>query len=137
MDEIRAKVRLRNAIDEALARHGRLPAGQIRTYEANAVVDANSVRCTIPPRVAEQLGVSVRGQRIVKHGGGPRAVAPLTGPIFFEILGRDAVEESLILGDEVRIGHTVLAKLHLLPDRANGRLIPNPAHPDQPVTKVK
>ena len=40
-------------------------------------------------------------------------------------------------GDEVLIGQTVLEKLDLHADCANGRLLPNPAHPDQPMTKVK
>ena len=47
------------------------------------------------------------------------------------------IDGKLVLGDEVRIGHTVLGKLDLRPDCANRRLIPNPAHPDQPVSKVK
>ena len=54
-----------------------------------------------------------------------------------ECLRRDTLEEAMVLGDEVLIGQTVLEKLDLLADCANQRLIPNPAHPDQPVTKVK
>jgi hypothetical protein len=61
----------------------------------------------------------------------------ITGPLIIEIQGRDTIEEALVLGDEVLIGQTVLEKLDLLADCANRRLIPNPAHPDQPVTKVK
>jgi hypothetical protein len=52
-------------------------------------------------------------------------------------MGRDTLEEALVLGDEVLIGQTVLEKLDLLADCANRRLIPNLAHPDQPVTNVK
>jgi hypothetical protein len=44
---------------------------------------------------------------------------------------------SWVLGDEVLIGQTVLGKLDLLADGANQRVLPNPAHPDQPVSKVK
>ena len=48
------------------------------------------------------------------------------------------LEEALVLGDEVLIGQTVLdKKLDLLTDCANRRLVANPAHPDQPVSKVK
>ncbi len=43
----------------------------------------------------------------------------------------------MVLGDEVLIGQTVLEKLDLLVDCRNQRVVPNPAHPDQPVTKVK
>jgi hypothetical protein len=36
-----------------------------------------------------------------------------------------------------KVDTQLLEKLDLLADCANRRLIPNPAHPDQPVTKVK
>lgn len=49
----------------------------------------------------------------------------------------ETLEEALVLGDEVLIGQTVLEKLDLHADCANQRLLPNPAHPDQPATKVK
>ena len=45
--------------------------------------------------------------------------------------------EALVLGDEVLIGQTVLEKLDLLADCVHRRLVPNPAHPDQPVSNVK
>ena len=53
------------------------------------------------------------------------------------MLGRDTTEEAFVLGDEVLIGQTVLEKLDLLADCANLRVIPNPAHPDQPVNKIR
>src|SRR5207247_1857872 len=120
-----------------LARRGQLAAGQIRRCDVEAVVDTDSVCCIIPPSVAEQLGVTIRGQRVVEYADGRRTVVPVIGPILFDIQGRDTLEEAIVLGNEVKIGYTVLAKLDLVPDRANSRLIPNPAHPDQPVTKVK
>jgi hypothetical protein len=39
--------------------------------------------------------------------------------------------------NEVLISQTVLEKLDLHVDAAGQRLIPDPAHPDQTVTKVK
>jgi len=53
------------------------------------------------------------------------------------VLGRRTLEDGLVLGDEVLIGRTVLKKLDLLAACPDHRLIPNPEHPDQPVTKVK
>jgi hypothetical protein len=43
----------------------------------------------------------------------------------------------MVLGDEVLIGQTVLEKLDLMADCAGQRLVPNPDHPDQPVSKVR
>ncbi len=54
-----------------------------------------------------------------------------------ECRGRDTVEDAMVLGDEVLIGQTVLEKLDLWADCAGRRLVPNPANPDQSVTKVK
>lgn len=74
---------------------------------------------------------------MAEYADGRREPVDVTEPIIVEIEGRDTVEEALVLGDEVLIGQTVLEKLDLLVDCTAGRLVPNPAHPDQPVTKVK
>lgn len=135
--EIRARVRLTNAVDDERARTGEIPAGAVRSYEADALVDTGAVRSVIPAHVRERLGVGVRGQRVAEYAEGRKDTVDVIGPIVFELLGRDTLKEALILGDEVLIGQTVLEKLDLLADRQGRRLIANPAHPDQPVTKVK
>ena len=48
------------------------------------------------------------------------------------ILGRQTMEEAMVLGDQVLIGVTVREKLDLLVDCPYQRLIPNPAHSQQP-----
>ncbi len=135
--EIRVTVRLTNAVDEALARRGQIAAESIRTYEAEALVDTGAVRSVIPVHVLQKLGVEERGQRVAEYADGRKESVGVTEPIIFELLGRDTMEEALVLGDEVLIGQTVLEKLDLLADGQGRRVIPNPAHPDQPVTKVK
>ena len=55
----------------------------------------------------------------------------------FEILTRETEEDAYVLGDEVLIGQTVLEVMDLLVDCHRRRVVPNPAHPDQPVSKVK
>lgn len=137
MGEIRVKITLVNGVDEALARRGQLPPDQVRRCEADAMVDTGAVRSIIPVHVQERLGVALRGHRVAEYADGRKEAVGVTEPIIFEVLGRDTLEETLVLGDEVLIGQTVLEKLDLLADCANRRLVPNPAHPDQPVTKVK
>jgi hypothetical protein len=137
MGEIRAKVRLTNAVDEALARRGQLSEDQVRQCEVDALVDTEAVRSVIPVHVLQLLGAGVRGKRVAEYADGRTESVDVTEPLVFEILSRDTLEEALVLGDEVLVGQTVLEKLDLLADCANQRLVPNPAHPDQPVTKVK
>ncbi len=53
----------------------------------------------------------------------------------FEVEGREALEEPLVMGDEVLIGQTTLEAVDLMADGAGQRLVPG--HPDGPVLKVK
>jgi clan AA aspartic protease len=126
-----------NALDEALARRGQMPSADIRRYEADAMIDTGAVRSVIPSHVAQKLGLASRGQRVVEYTDGRKEAVDVTEPVAISILGRDTLEEALVLGDEVLIGQTVLEKLDIIVDCNSGRVAPNPAHPDQPVTKVK
>ena len=118
-------------------RRGMLKAEQVRTYEADALVDTGAVRCVVPPHVLEPLGLAIVGHRVAEYADGRLEAVDLTDGITVEILGRGTLEEAMVLGDEVLIGQTALKKLDLLVDAQRRRLVPNPAHPDQPVTKVK
>ena len=137
MGEVRVTVRLTNAVDEALARRGVLSAAEVRTCQADALVDTGAVRTVVPSRIATHLGLGVRGQRVAEFADGRTEAVDVTEPLVVEIEGRDTLEEALVLGDEVLIGQTVLEKLDLFVDSRGRWLVPNPAHPDQPITKVK
>lgn len=135
MGEVRVKVTLTNAIDESLVEEKK--RRKARSCEANALVDTSAVRSVIPQHVLKKLGVKVRGQRVAEYADGRKEIVDVTEGIIFDIDGRDTADEALVLGDEVLIGQTVLEKMDLLVDCTNNRVIPNPAHPDQPVSKVK
>lgn len=137
MGEVRVKARLTNAVDEALVRRGTLKPEQVRIYEADALVDTGSVRCVVPPHVVECLGLAIVGQRVAEYADGRLEAVPITEPFTLRVLDREELENAMILGDEVLIGQTALERLDLVVDCQGRRLIPNPAHPDQPVTKVK
>ena len=137
MGEVRVRTKLTNAIDEALARRGQLSPDEVRSYEADATVDTGAVSSVLPVHVVQQLGLLIRRQRVAEYADGRHDVVGVTEPVVFEILGRDTLEETFVLGDEVLIGQTVLEKMDLLVDCTNRRVIPNPAHPDQPVSKIK
>ena len=137
MGEVHVRVKLMNAVDEALVRRGQLAPDQVRVYEPEAVVDTGAVRCTLPPFVAERLGLARVARSTARYADGRLHGVDLTEGFVLEIMGRRTTEEALVLGDEVRIGQTALEKLDLFVDAQGPRLVPNPAHPDQPVTKVR
>lgn len=137
MGEVRIRVKLTNALDRALARRGKIKESEIRVYEADALVDTGAVSSVVPPNVMEQLGLEIDGQRVAEYADGRNEVVNLTEPITFDIIGRKTTEGAMVLGDEVIIGQTILEVLDLQVDCRNQKVIPNPAHPDQPVVKIK
>lgn len=137
MGEVRVKARLINAVDEGLARRGALKPEQVRAYVADALVDTGAVRTVLPSEVVARLGLGIRGQRVAEYADGRAEAVDVTEPLIVELEGRDTIEDALVLGDEVLIGPTVLEKLDLFVDCQRRRLVPNPAHPDQAITKVK
>jgi clan AA aspartic protease len=137
MGEVKAQVQLINATDESLARRGQLAPEQVRVYETNAVIDPGAVCTVIPSDVMQILGLAETHQRAVEYADGRNEPVPVTESVVIVIRGRRTSDEALVLGNEVLIGQTVLEKLDLHVDCANQRIIPNPAHPDQAVNKVK
>jgi hypothetical protein len=137
MGEVRVKVKLTNALDEAMARRGKLDIKEIRCYEADALIETGAVSSVVPKNVMTQLGVLSIGSRVAEYADGRTETVDLTEPITFNIIGRTTIEPAMVLGDEVIIGQTILEVTDLLVDCANRKVIPNPAHPDQPVVKIK
>src|SRR5207249_12277139 len=114
MGEVRVKARLTNAVDEELVRRGVLSADQVRTYDADALVDTGAVRTVLPPEVVARLGLATRGQQLADYADGRAEAVGVGGPDVGELEGRSTLEDTLILGDEGLSGQTVLETLELL-----------------------
>src|ERR671938_1026218 len=125
MGEVRVQAQVVNAVDEELARQGQIAVEQVRRYEADALVDTGAVRSVLPSHIVQQLGLAIRGQRVAEYADGRKESVDVTGPVIFNINGRDTMEEALVLGDEVLVGQTVLEKLDLLVNCYEQKLVPN------------
>ena len=137
MGEIHEQVTLTNAVDEALARDGRLDPAAIRQLVLDAIVDTGAVRSVIPQHVVDQLGLQIRDRQVAQYADGRSETVGVTGPVLFKCLTRTTLEEALVLGTEVLIGQTVLEKLDLSADCNARRLVPHPGRPNQPVSMVR
>ncbi|MBE9123254.1 clan AA aspartic protease [Tychonema sp. LEGE 07199] len=136
MGAVRVKVKLTNAIDEALVSRGLLNPNLLRVCEAEALIDTGAVRTAIPVEVCEHLGLRIRSQEIAKYADGRQETVGLTEPMIIEMAGRETIEAAMVLGDIVLIGQTVLETLDLLVDSKNQRLVPNPENPERAVLRV-
>lgn len=136
MGAVRVKVKLTNAIDEALVHRGLLNPNLLRVYEAEALIDTGAVRTAIPAEVVKFLGLRIRTHEIAQYADGREESVGLTEPVILEIEGRETTEATLVLGNTVLIGQTALETLDLLVDCKNQRLVPNPEHPNYPVFRM-
>jgi clan AA aspartic protease len=137
MGEVRVTVKLTNAADLALVRRQLMRPEEVRSVEANALVDTGAVSCVLPSFVVQRLGLARPFKQVAEYADGRREEVDVTEPVLVEVMGRSTVEEALVLGDEVLIGQTMLEKTDLHVDCRERRLLPHPAHPDQPVGKIK
>lgn len=137
MGEVKVKVKITNNVDDVLARQGKLARDQVRTVELEGIVDTGAVALILPSHVVAKLGLTRKHKQVAQYADGRLEEVDVTEPVFVELLGRYTSEEALVLGDEILIGQTVLEKTDLLIDCREQRLVPNPAHPNQPVQKVR
>ena len=137
MGAVRVGVKLTNAIDEGLVSRGLLVPHLLRECETQALVDTGALPLVLPPEIAQQLGMRIRGQQIARYANGFEEPIGVTEPVVVICEGRRTSVEALVVGDEVLIGQVVLELLDLLPDCKNQRLIPNPNNPDYPVAIIK
>jgi clan AA aspartic protease len=136
MGEVRVQVKLINAVDEILVNRGLLNPNQLRTHETQALVDTGAVRTVLPRQIVEQLGIKIKGQQTAQYADGREEIIYVTEPVTIQLEGRETTEITLVTGNEVLIGQTVLETLDLLVDCKNGCLIPNPKHPDYSVLRI-
>ena len=137
MGEPRVEVELTNPSDQVLVREGVKKRGKIRRMTVTALAGTGAVKCVVPQFVANKLGLARRFRELVEHADGRKEEVDVTEPVLMVIEGRPVYEECLVLGDEVLIGQTALEKTDLHVDCRAGKVLPNPAHPHQPVIKIR
>src|SRR3989442_3714575 len=115
----------------------RLPRSDVRQYEADALVDTGAASLIVPRFVVEKLGLELVGKKRAELATGDIVILDVTEPIEVHLDGRTVTLDALMTGNEVLIGQMVLEATHMQPDCTKRRLIPNPAHPDGPVLKLK
>ena len=129
-------VQLTNYREALLARLGHLPTAQVHQMEVEALIDTGATRSVLPQAVADELGLLRLGRTVARYADGRLEEVDTTEGFYVAALGRQALEDAMVLGDRVLLGVTVLEKMDLLVDCPQQRLLPNPANPQQPVFRV-
>lgn len=108
MGEVRATLRIDNAMDTGMVRRGLIPQEQIRSVTVEAVVDTGAVRSCIPVDLKEKLGLETIRHINAQMANGQTESVELTEAAYLDILGRVATESFLVRGSEALIGQTAM-----------------------------
>lgn len=136
MGQVHISVILTNARDAVMARLGQLAPEEVHTYQGEALIDTGATRSVLPPFVVEQLGLIRLSHTEAQYADGRIEEVGVTEPFLVDLLGRQTSQSAMVVGMHILLGVTVLEELDLLVDCRGQRLIPNPAHPNQPVFRV-
>ena len=137
MGEVRVNVKLTNGMDLGMLRRGLIRHEQVRSVNLEAVVDTGAVRSCMPIDMMEKLGLQVVRHINVQMANDQTQSVEMTEGVDVEILDRLVTEAFLVLGSEVLIGQTALEATDLLVDCNRQQVIPNPAHPNSAVIRIR
>jgi clan AA aspartic protease len=137
MGEIKVTVTLNNSIDLGMNRRGLLAPEQVRRVTVEALVDTGAVRSCMPVDIMQKLGLQTVRRINAQMANGVTEDVAMTEGVDMEILDRLVTEAFLVLGDEVLIGQTALEATDLLLDPNRRMVIPNPAHPNSAVIRIR
>jgi clan AA aspartic protease len=126
MGLIRAKLTLRNAMDNRLA-----------PYEADALVDTGALLLCLPEHVAIQLRLPTLQQREATTADGKTHLCPYVGPVQVSFGNRSCFVGALVFGDDVLLGAVPMEDMDLLISPAKRTLEPNPSSPNVPSASLK
>ena len=135
MGKVMNRITLTNATDFDCAERGLLAPDQVRTLEADALVDSGATMLGLPADLVERLGLPVREHRKVRLADGSVREVPCVGSLLFRVLGRQMTCGALVLpaGSTPLIGQLQLEELDLIVDGKNREVRVNPESPDMPL----
>ena len=136
MGQVHMRVVLTNYREAVMVRLGQLTAEQVHHYETEALIDTGAVRSTIPPHVADHLGLLRLRKTEAKYADGRVEEVDMTEVFTIEMLGRETEISAMVLGEQILLGVIVLEELDLMVDCVRNRLVPYQGTWDQPVFRV-
>lgn len=124
MPLIPVRLTLANGLDEIRAHQGEIPPQEVRRLETRAVIDTAHVCRLIPAAMAEALGLPTC-RRGILHPDGAWREGDVAEFLSVRLWGRPASMDALVMGEELRLGFTLLGQTDLRYDDKSGLIVPH------------
>jgi hypothetical protein len=135
LGQVTVHLTLTNARELVTSHLGNLAPEAVHTGEVEALIDTEHTPSVVPEALAGRLNL-VWWRRETWRPDGRWGEAEVTEPVQVELFGRPATIEALVMGEQVRLGATVLTSTDLRWDAASGELLPYLGTWEQPVFRV-
>lgn len=139
MGLVHAEIELVNGRDVDDFEDGRIAENEIRRITVRMNVDSGAIMLFINENIQHQLGLRTREMRPCQLADGSYIDLPVVWPVMVRFGNRKSVTGALVLPNntEPLLGAIPMEEMDLLMDPARNRLIPNPAHPNEPVMALR
>ena len=126
MKQIKYQVKLTNNIDIHFARHSIIPKSEIRTTEAEGLIDTGSIGLILPADIVNILGLPINPDRKVKirDANGGATYRNIAENLKLELIGREAVFNCIVgqSGVPLLLGQIVQTEIDFNLDANTGKL---------------
>jgi len=139
MGEVKIPIWMENAFDRERYLTHELRKDQIRSIEAQVLVDTDATMLALPQEMVERLGLRIRGQVIATYADERKEERPRAGIVTVRVGDRDTDVDCVVgpPNSEPLLGQIVLEAMDLLVDCVQQRLVPRSESPFLPLLKMK
>ena len=102
----------------------------LKSIEADALVDTGSLFLCLPEEVRLQLQLESTSKKEVTTADGKRCLCPYVGPVRVQFENRECYVGAVVLGDEVLLGAVPMEDMDLVVIPSARRVVTNPLHPN-------
>ncbi len=137
MGRVIVQFELSNYYDIQQFEHGQLTPDKIRRVSLQGVVDTGAARLVLPAGVANQLGLPITGQSVVRYADHRREQRDVAKDAFVQLAGRGGVFNAILepARTDALLGAIVMEDLDLVVDCTGQRVLPR--DPNTVITEVE
>lgn len=134
-----ARIELVNTDDQALVRRKLLSESKVRRTRIKALVDSGAGSLAINERIQRKLGLPHLRTSLAELADGSKISVNVVGPVSVKFKNRETVAYAHVLphNAEPLLGAIPMEDMDLVVNPRKQQLDFNPAHPDEPVIKLK
>ena len=96
MGKVVVKAKMKNFVDEELARRGLLKPEEVREVEKEGLVDTGATMLTLPEELVDELGLTRAGFVTAGYADGTKKRRQIGRGIIITIMGREALVDCVI-----------------------------------------